>query len=84
MQNLESLKYFIPELLIVFSILFVILLDLFNQKKHTLTFILIASFLIGLALYFQGYSNESNIFLGMLTIDSLSYYFKWIIIFATF
>ena len=83
MNNLESLKYFIPELTIVFSIITVILLDLFKLKRLILPFILILFFILVFLLCYQGYSNQ-HIFLGMLTIDSISYYFKWIILLSTF
>jgi len=83
MGNIESLKYFIPELIIVVSILVVVLLDLIKLKKYILSFIVIIPFFIGFSLCSQGYSNE-HIFLGMLSIDSLSYYFKWIMLLSTF
>ena len=83
MSNLASIQYFIPELIIVLSILVTILLDLFNQKKIMMPFIILSFLFIALSLYNQGYS-DTHIFSGMLTVDSLSYYYKFLVLFSTF
>ena len=82
MGNLESLQYFLPEIVIVIALLFTIILDLLGYRKYILPFVLSACALIGILLYGQGYSDK-HIFLGMLTLDSLSYYFKCIILLST-
>ena len=58
MGNLESLQYFLPEIVIVIALLFTIILDLLGYRKYILPFVLSACALIGILLYGQGYSDK--------------------------
>ena len=97
MNNLQSIQYFLPELLIAITSLFVILFDLVSLKKIKLSFtifkrevsfnsseLLIGSALVCISiLLYQMPLNGGHIFHGMLINDSFSYYFKWLILIST-
>ena len=84
-NNFQSLSYFLPELLIIFTILFVIISDLISDLKKYSYFIAVFGVLCsGLLLFTAGYEfNPKMIFNNMLVFDSFSYYFKSIILFST-
>ena len=85
MNNLQSIQYFLPELLIVQLALSIIILDLFSFKKWVNVCVYIGLAFIALLLCQLSYSNDGfSIFNGMLINDSFSYYFKWIILISTF
>ena len=85
MNNLQSIQYFLPELLIVQLALSIIILDLLSLKKWVNLCVYIGFGFISLLLCQLTYSNEGfSIFNGMLINDSFSYYFKWIILISTF
>jgi len=82
-QNFTSLSYFLPELIIVVSILFVILSDLIpSMNKYSFHFTVGGILLSWLMLYFMGYSDKA-IFNNMIVDDSFSYYFKFLLYFST-
>ena len=82
-QNFTSLSYFLPELIIVLSILFVILSDLIpSMNRYSFYFTIGGIILSALMLYFIGYSDKT-IFNDMIVDDSFSYYFKFILYFST-
>ena len=82
-QNFTSLSYFLPELIIILSILFVILSDLIpSMNKYSFYFTIGGISLSMLMLYFIGYSDK-QIFNDMIVDDSFSYYFKFILYFST-
>ena len=82
MNNIQSLQYFLPELLITITALFVIVFDLISQKKSNNLLVTVALFCIAWLLY-QLPSNGGEIFNGMLINDKFSFYFKWIIFIST-
>ena len=82
MNNIQSLQYFLPELLITITALFVIVFDLISQKKSNHLLVSVALFCVGWLLY-QLPSNGGEIFNGMLINDKFSFYFKWIIFIST-
>ena len=84
-NNFQSISYFLPELLIVFTILFVIISDLVDDlKKYTHYLTLACLGLVGILLYLGGSNSESKfIFNNMLIFDSFSFYFKVIVLFCT-
>ena len=84
MSNLNSLLYYLPELIIISSILIVILMDLFSSTKpYSFHASLIAIFIAGILLWQNGGESES-LFMGMIAIDPFSHYFKAIFLFSTF
>ena len=85
MNNLQSIQYFLPELLIVQLALSIIILDLLSLKKWINLCLYIGFGCIALLLC-QLYSPNEGvpIFNAMLMNDSFSYYFKWIILISTF
>mgnify|MGYP001259643907 CR=1 FL=1 len=97
MNNLQSIQYFLPEILIAITSLFVILFDLVSLKKIKLSFtifkrevsfntseLLVGSALVCISiLLYQMPLNGGHIFHGMLINDSFSYYFKWLILIST-
>ena len=84
MNNLQSIQYFLPELLIVQLALSIIILDLLALKKWVNICVYIglgcsALLLCQLSSPVEGF----HIFNGMLINDSFSYYLKWIILIST-
>ncbi len=84
-NNFQSLSYFLPEILIVFTILFVIISDLISDLKkysfHLAVFGVLASSLL---VFMGGFSADPKmLFNDLLIFDSFSYYFKCIILFST-
>ncbi|MBI44729.1 MAG: NADH-quinone oxidoreductase subunit N [Candidatus Marinimicrobia bacterium] len=84
MNNLQSIQYFLPELLIVQLALSIIILDLLSLKRWVNICVYIglgcsALLLCQLSSPIDGF----HIFNGMLINDSFSYYFKWIILIST-
>ena len=85
MNNLQSIQYFLPELLIVQLALSIIILDLLSLKKWVNLCVYIGFGCIALLLCQLSSPNDGfSIFNGMLINDSFSYYFKWIILISTF
>ena len=85
MNNLQSIQYFLPELLIVQLALSIIILDLLSLKKWVYLCVYIGFGCIALLLCQLSSPNDGfSIFNGMLINDSFSYYFKWIILISTF
>ena len=84
-NNFQSLSYFLPELTIVTTILFVIIADLIKDLKKYSYYISVFGLLFaGLLLYLCGYEIDPKmIFNNMLIHDSFTYYFKCIILFST-
>ena len=85
-NNFQSLSYFIPEITIVITLLLAIVSDLFNDlKKYTYYLILFGLSLTGILLFLDNSTSVSRLlFNDMLIFDSVSYYFKCIILFSTF
>ena len=84
-NNLQSLSYFLPEILIVCSILFLIISDLVNDlKKYSYYIAVFGSLSAFLLVYFGAYPQISiSLFNDLLIFDSFSYYFKCLIGFST-
>ena len=83
-DNFQSLQYFLPEIVIMLTVLFMIVSDLIpSLKHHSFNISLFGMCLSGLVLFMLGYSNQS-IFNGMLYDDQFSFYFKSIILLSTF
>jgi NADH-quinone oxidoreductase subunit N len=85
MDNLQSLRYFYPELTLIVAMLVVVIVDIsFKRLRNVLNPLLtIAALLI--AAYFTAYVNhgqEANLFLGMLALDSFAQFFKLFLLLA--
>ncbi|WP_456408585.1 NADH-quinone oxidoreductase subunit N [Caldithrix abyssi] len=81
MDNLSSLSYFVPELFLTAAILGVIILDLLLKKEHKIWtgIVSAAALVISVFLIFQQYTlPASEIFMGMLILDSMAVYIKLI------
>ena len=81
--NIQSLSLYLPELMIVLSILCVFIMESIPQYRH-LTFLSTCIGLIfsGILLLFST-PSISLLFEGMLINDSLSIYFKWLVLLST-
>ncbi|MFB0515978.1 MAG: NADH-quinone oxidoreductase subunit N [Candidatus Neomarinimicrobiota bacterium] len=86
MPNIQSLSYFLPELILTASVVVIILLDVFikgrNRNRIVWLLSLVALFIAGTFLILQKSPSEA-IFYGALAIDPYSRFFKWIFLVAT-
>ena len=85
LPNIQSIPYFIPEMILVVFAVGAILLDLVNKGKNTervayLALVGVATTLI--AVIAVG-SPEHSLFLGMVRLDSFAVFFKILILVAT-
>ena len=69
-NNFQSLSYFLPELVIIFTVLFVIISDLIQDLKKYSYYVALGG------LFFSSILNN------MLIFDSFSFYFKSIVLFC--
>tara|TARA_B100000029_G_scaffold345138_1_gene337568 strand:+ start:290 stop:1771 length:1482 start_codon:yes stop_codon:yes gene_type:complete len=87
LNNIDSIAYFIPELLLVAGILAVILFDLSSKLKRYVHAIALVSILLTqvvFAINNNFIDQPISLFMGMIVIDPFANYFKWIIQFSTF
>ena len=83
-QNFISLSYFLPEIILILTVMVAVLSDLIpSLNRYSFYFSLAGVFLSCLMLYMMGYSGN-KIFNDMLIDDSFAFYFKFILYFATF
>ena len=85
MGNLESIRYFTPELIIVAFAILVILFDLVSQgqsSKGTAYLSLAGLLFTTIAVLIVGPMNQS-LFFGMIRIDGFATFFKIIVLIAT-
>ncbi len=86
MDNLSSLSYFVPELFLSAAILIIIIVDLLlkEERKIWTGFLSAAALIISTFLIFQQYRlSASEIFHGMLVVDSMAVLIKLIIAVST-
>jgi len=86
LNNLESLKYFYPELILICSVLGVIIVDLFlKRRERTLTAYLA---LLGLSISFLGavklFPGNKVLFSQMVALDPFALFFKFFFLLSTF
>ncbi len=84
MSNLSSLSYYIPELIIISAILLIIILDIIPSTKPYTFNLALASIIVSAIFLCQIYGESHSLFMGMITLDPFSHYFKYIFLFATF
>jgi len=83
-NNFQSLQHFLPELIIIITILFIIIADLIPSiKEYSFKITLFGMLATGFMMFLMKYSNKF-IFNEMLIDDQFSFYFKCIILFSTF
>jgi NADH-quinone oxidoreductase subunit N len=85
LDNLQSLQYFHPELILIAAILGVIISDIaFKSIRNVLNPLLtIASLLLALYCTFQlGHGPDGTLFQGMQALDSFAQFFKWFLLLA--
>ncbi len=86
MSNLNSIKYFIPELVIIVTVLISIIADLFYTKKKSY---LVGNWVLGgliislIAVLMHNENNVLTLFTDMVTLEPFAVYFKVIILIAT-
>ncbi len=86
MSNLQSIKLFIPELIVVATILIGIIADLFYSKKKsylTGNWILGGLILSLIAIFFHNPQNVTTLFTDMVALDPFAIFFKLLILVAT-
>ena len=87
MDNIQSINFFIPELILVVTIASCIILDLFLNKKNSFNVAYIALlgiFLSGLSLWFSSPIITTSLFLDTIVLDPFSRIFKFIFLIASF
>ena len=83
-NNFQSLQYFLPEIVLILTVLFVIVSDLIPSiKEYSFKITVFGLLSTGFILFLLKYSNK-NIFNDMLIDDQFSFYFKCLILFSTF
>tara|TARA_B100000945_G_C20415922_1_gene615133 strand:+ start:398 stop:1876 length:1479 start_codon:yes stop_codon:yes gene_type:complete len=84
-NNLNSIPYYMPELILIISIILVIAFDLIpSMKSYTFPIALISIFISFMFLFFNPNTQSVNLFMGMISADLFSDYFKYIFLFTTF
>ncbi len=83
MSNLSSLSFYIPELIIIASVLLLIIFDIVpSLKGYTFQLSLGSIILASISLLFTININDS-LFMGMIAIDPFSHFFKFIFLFTS-
>ena len=85
LPNIQSIPYFIPELILVVFAIGAILLDLVNKGKNTerVAYLALAGVAATLIAVIAVGSSEHSLFLGMVRLDSFAVFFKILILGAT-
>ncbi len=84
MNNLSSIQFYLPELVLIVSLLCVIIVDLiprFKKLKFTIAYVGIA---LSAVLLYMSQGSSVSIFMNLLVVDPFSHFFKWIFLLATF
>ena len=86
MNNLQSLSYFYPELLLTMVILVAIIYDLFidSSESGKVGWVLVFGLvLVAISIWFQDSSKVTTLFTDAIVLDPFSTFFKLLIILAT-
>ena len=84
MSNLSSLSFYIPELIIISAILLVIILDIIPACKKYTFYLSLGAILLATLFLCQSYGESHALFMGMISIDPFSHFFKMIFLLSTF
>ena len=76
MPNLNSLLYYLPELIIILGILLVIVFDLIPVTKPYTFYLSLSAIAIAAVFLYFSYGATHSLFMGMISIDPFSHYFK--------
>jgi len=86
MSNLHSIRYFIPELIVIATVLIGIIADLFYSKKKSYftSYWILGGLIVSLiALFCQNIHMITSLFSEMIALDPFATYFKIIILIST-
>ena len=83
LSNINSLTSYLPELMIVLTILCVFIAESISSYRSSTYMISIAGLLFTGILLLFSHSSTSLLFEGMIINDSLSIFFKWLILIST-
>ena len=85
LTNIQSIPYFIPELILVVFALGAILVDLVNRGKNTerVAYVALVGVAATLIAVISVGPSERSLFLGMIRLDSFAVFFKILILAAT-
>ena len=75
MSNLNSLLYYLPELIIISGILLVIIFDLIPVTKPYAFHLALSAIAIAAVLLYFSYGATYSLFMGMISIDTFWHYF---------
>ena len=81
MDNIQSINFFIPELILVATIAFCLIIDFFLSKKNSFNVAyvaLIGIILSGISLWFSSPLITTSLFLNSIVLDPFSRIFKFI------
>ena len=84
MSNLSSLSYYIPELIIISAILLIIILDIIPFTKPYTFNLALVSIIASAFFLCHNHGESHSLFMGMITLDPFSHYFKYVFLFITF
>lgn len=86
MGNIQSISYFIPELIVTAVVLVAVVADLFTSTRnvHKIGYLVIVGLAIAaFALWLSPPENSSTLFLGTIVVDPFSRIFKFVFLLAT-
>lgn len=82
-NNLSSLLYFVPELIIIIGLLTVILLEIIPGGKKWVFKVALASIVISFICLFLTLNQNIQLFMGLIVSDPFSTFFKIIFLLST-
>ena len=82
MSNFNSLSFYLPELIIIVTILLLIVFDLVPSTKPYTFSLSICSIILSAIFLMFSYGETQSLFMGMIAIDPFSHYFKFIFLFT--
>jgi NADH-quinone oxidoreductase subunit N len=83
LNNVASLAYFAPELLLSATVIVLILLDLFTDNRAAAGIVAMAASLVTFVLVAAGGAANAWLFNGMIVFDSFAFFFRLLITLAT-
>jgi NADH-quinone oxidoreductase subunit N len=85
LNNLDSLQYFLPEIILTVTILAIVIIDLVLQNKKALPLLATAGIIVSLLATFQLYGTSQGwLFHRMIVLDNFSLFFKVVSLIAAF
>ena len=87
MDNIQSINFFIPELILVATIAFCLIIDFFLSRKNSFNVAyvaLIGILLSGISLWFSSPLISTSLFLNSIVLDPFSRIFKFIFLISSF